>query len=1301
MGSLLKRPRALAGACSFLLLVLCPFFVGGMPGSTSAADSDGSKVASSLECCRDEAFDLRVEALEAGETTAGTIQRVSPDFETLGKAFFYLNRWEEAVGTFQKAAELNPHAPALHFLLASALSRLRRYEEAIVEYQMLAKIEPDDGYILFSLASAYKELGQEEKAIEEFERAAPLLPRSVFVDLVIKTTFVEIRDRQKATEAARRITELRKLSAAPAPPVLKPGMLDVYCLSAKAYEYEIKALGNPEAYFRLGVMYGFIQQYRKAADAFRRAAELRRDYLDAYLLLGYTYGNDGLKQYRESIEAYRRGLAVKPDSVECLYGIGVGYRRLGKRGEAIEALDRATELVQLNGPALASIGHEYKMLKEYKKAVEVIKRAVTLEPGNYAVWSALGETQSTMKQYHQAVETFQKAISLRPDYYWAHVGVGWAYFNLGRLSEAEAAFKGAIKVRPDDTAAYLGLGHSRMSFNKFDEAVFDFEKAISLEPDHLEGYVGVAQAHGFAHRYRAAIEAYGKALKIKPECSECLTGIAISYGYLRDYENSINANMKRLELCKKKNDPVCEADVLLEMGSQNLINSQDVTADRNLKDALDVFRERNMRLSEALVLEKIAILQATIGNSKEALGYLKTALSLHKDLQQPETIVRLYTDMAIVSPSASERIQYAKLAIDLAGEAKSVNYGNVFRSYGALFNALDMTSIDDGTRETYARRFQTLVEGSHEPFDPGVSLIYGSSLSITGREDLARVHLENALRAASRTDQRDLKAAALEELIVLEAKHGNVEVAKRYCLMAVDEIDCMRKSFQSLNGRMFSSQNAQAWYAAAVISLEHSQNGEMAFNYAERARGNEFLDAVGEKVGAAVKNPDFLKRKQFLKLRAFSLEQEIRELKTAGIGENNGRLAVLEAELRKIREEYAQLLERMKKEDPESSSFFMASAVTMKEAQAIIDPDTTLLNYFIAGPQVFLWVVDKSSFKMMVLPIRGADLNAKIEAYRQKLKKIRPDYEGDAQELFDLLIRPAKPYIKTRTIGIVPHGRLHYLPFQALLDVEKRDGKTEKRFLIEEYDIFYAPSASALRYTYEKRKPVKGRVLAFGNPDLGNKDMDLPYAERELAEIGRTFPGAELYLRKDATKSRASRLSSDFDVIHFASHAEMNAKNPLSSSIRMAGSGGNDDGKLTVGEVFGLDLRNASLVTLSACETGLGELRGGDEMIGLTRAFIYAGTPSIVASLWSVNDESTSRLMALFYSNLRHLSKAEALRRAQIGMISRETGEGIVRGVGGITARPKTPGTPRETTQAGDRSHPFFWAPFILLGDWK
>ncbi|MEW6110439.1 MAG: CHAT domain-containing protein [Nitrospirota bacterium] len=403
---------------------------------------------------------------------------------------------------------------------------------------------------------------------------------------------------------------------------------------------------------------------------------------------------------------------------------------------------------------------------------------------------------------------------------------------------------------------------------------------------------------------------------------------------------------------------------------------------------------------------------------------------------------------------------------------------------------------------------------------------------------------------------------------------------------------------------------------------------------------------------------------------------------------------ILEKQLNDARAEYAALIEKIKKENPELSTLLTVNPLTLKQVQELLDIDTTLLEYFITPEKTLLWVVDKGNLNVISIDIKAEELTSKVEAYREKIKTLQPEYKINAVELYNILIKPAQPYIKTKRIGIVPHSVLHYLPFQALI------GKKGK-FLIEEYDMFFIPSASVLKFVYEKRKEIKGKVLAFGNPNIGDEKLNLPYAEDEVRKIKASYPKTTLYLKEKATEDKVKKLSGDYNIIHFASHGELNSEAPMSSNIRLAKEK-DEDGKLDVNEIFNLDLKKTSLVTLSACETGLGKLTNGDELIGLTRGFIYAGTPSIVASLWKVNDQSTSELMSLFYKNLKSHPKSEALRMAQLEMIRGKTGKGIVRGVGGITGSKGTKVKPQEQTEKTvNGSHPYFWAPFILVGDWK
>jgi CHAT domain-containing protein len=204
-----------------------------------------------------------------------------------------------------------------------------------------------------------------------------------------------------------------------------------------------------------------------------------------------------------------------------------------------------------------------------------------------------------------------------------------------------------------------------------------------------------------------------------------------------------------------------------------------------------------------------------------------------------------------------------------------------------------------------------------------------------------------------------------------------------------------------------------------------------------------------------------------------------------------------------------------------------------------------------------------------------------------------------------------------------------------------------------------------LRFLRAPQAASRAGILALGNPDLGDPKMDLRFAEEEALAVVQKVPQSRALVRKEASESALRRFGAAFSYLHFATHGEFNADAPLESALLLA-KDERADGLLTVNKLYSLRL-DADLVTLSACETGLGKVASGDDVVGLTRGFLYAGASTVVASLWKVDDRATAALMTRFYDELRSGDKREALRAAQLA-----TREKFL--------------------------HPFFWAAFQLTG---
>lgn len=440
-------------------------------------------------------------------------------------------------------------------------------------------------------------------------------------------------------------------------------------------------------------------------------------------------------------------------------------------------------------------------------------------------------------------------------------------------------------------------------------------------------------------------------------------------------------------------------------------------------------------------------------------------------------------------------------------------------------------------------------------------------------------------------------------------------------------------------------------YNGLITTLLHLGKQEAAFDCSERARARAFLDMLGNRVdlshgrvSALIDEERELKRK-IAELQALRDES----------GQDRNR-----KEMERLRRDYQAFLAKLHQDDREHASLVSVAPLTLKDVRRLLPENTTLLQFHVFEQSVVVWAVGSNAVRTMKVPVGRKELLETIRAFRTEIAGLAPDADVNrsARALYTLLFKDLQLAANHRLI-IVPHDVLHYLPFQSLMT-------PNGNYLIEEHGISYLSSASLMQFTTEKRKKSADSVLAFGNPDLGDPSLNLRYAEREVREIGRLFPSSAVYVRKDATETRAKEKAADYPLIHFATHGEFNEKDPLASSLKLSPEG-SSSGALTTAEIFRLKL-NASLVVLSACESALGKISSGDEMVGLTRAFIYAGTPSVVTTLWKVNDKATYVLMQSFYRNLKQMSKGEALRQAQISLMK-------------------------------DLKHPYYWGAFVLTGD--
>ena len=570
----------------------------------------------------------------------------------------------------------------------------------------------------------------------------------------------------------------------------------------------------------------------------------------------------------------------------------------------------------------------------------------------------------------------------------------------------------------------------------------------------------------------------------------------------------------------------------------------------------------------------------------------------------------------------------------------------------------------------------------------------------------AKKSFQSAIEVASKATDPQAQWSAHQWLGRMAEREGDNQAAFGHYTEAIKVVESMRAKYTDPELKALFMKDKFRLYERMIQLLYKMQRVPEALHYLERARARVMLDMLAEKTLSSKNKEENELLVQERALRRRMDELSIGQERIAIESPQDPEEEILDlqepkmtpSELERLQAQHRSILERIEKINPELASLISINPLKANEIQALLDGDTILIEYFIGMENRFIFLVTQEKVLAVPLKIDSKKLFQKIRDFRNRAvegitldRLLSKAYEKPLSELYEFLVQPIEGEIfgKKRLV-IIPHGMLHYLPFQALLS-------RERKYLIESFCISYLPSATVLKYARAKNKGNRVDLFAAGNPVTGFEP--LPAAEEEVREVSTLFEKRLVLMGREATKTSVKGQSPKYDLLLLSTHGEMIESNPLKSNLRFTPSG-RDDGKLTVNEIFDMEIK-ANLVTLSACETALvkgeaGDFPQGDDLVGLSRAFIHAGAPSVVASLWKVSDDSTVRLMKTFYQNMRNMPKAEALRKAQMDLMKSTVRFTITRAGGGTIQTSQ-----KLSEEMVECSHPFFWAPFILLGDWR
>jgi CHAT domain-containing protein len=494
----------------------------------------------------------------------------------------------------------------------------------------------------------------------------------------------------------------------------------------------------------------------------------------------------------------------------------------------------------------------------------------------------------------------------------------------------------------------------------------------------------------------------------------------------------------------------------------------------------------------------------------------------------------------------------------------------------------------------------------------------------------------------------------------LEAQGKTVDAISAY-KNAINIIEETRSQISEERYRAgYLEDRYQVYVTMVELLLKLGKPGD-AFFYSEKLRARAYFDQLGVSASVGI-DSDAQQRIRELAERIRRLRHAIeKEYATPEKDRRGQALDLYSSELNRAEKDYQELLDDAHLNG--DASMRVEAIPTISEIQRLLPPVTALIEFVVGKQSVSTLLITSNSVVGIPIQISSDSLSSRTELLRALILARSSEWIHPAKGIFQLLFAPlgANPQLgRIRQLLIIPDGVLNYVPFAALPDARGR-------FLGDQYNICYLPSAAALG---REPRGNNGRKLLAMAPS----EPKLPNTAAEARSIGGMFSrDSRVVLGKAATETLFKRFAGDYDYLHLATHGSLNRNAPALSALELEPDAQND-GRLELHEVANMKL-HARLVTLSACETALGrgyftETPAGDEFVGMTRAFLGAGSDSVLASLWAVNDESTRILMVKFYRHLLRSGGAEALAQAQ---------------------REIRHGDPRYR-------HPYYWAPFVMVG---
>jgi CHAT domain-containing protein/Tfp pilus assembly protein PilF len=822
---------------------------------------------------------------------------------------------------------------------------------------------------------------------------------------------------------------------------------------------------------------------------------------------------------------------------------------------------------------------------------------------------------------------------------------------------------------------YDELGDYRTSLKQYHEVLAIYEDANF--PRGLGDTLGnIGGVHLLLGHYREALDYYGRALEIsqrlksKPSMSQDHGNIALCHLGLGDVDAALNHFDQAIALAKQSGMQQDEAYWMRGKGN-GLVQTGRYDQGLDLhRAALAIYESVEAQAELAEALHDMGQLYLLLGDPDSAERHFKRALDLAQTIGLSRGITQnllALGDLQLRRERLADAAALYEKARLRAAESEQQQYVAQSLLRLALVHR-EQKHVDEASKEI-GRALVIAREIGARPVE-------SESLFAQAELDRRRRRLKEALAGFDSAEVTLGKSQDPDLLWQIQYGRALTYKALGIKAAAIDELIEAVKLIESVRNRLrekrFRAGYVQDKYEVYIelvrLQLDLGRT-EDAFVTAERLRSRHFAEQLGERASAALSERD--------RREEFRLRERIRHLQRALLEEEEQdqpssrqlAMASLSDELSLAEQDYQTFLDDRVGALPDEE---MPDAIPdVAIVQGRLANDEALLEYVVGAESLFMFVVTPRGVNAISKPIRRSDLSSRISLLRDMTRRPGDNrWVKPAAGLSAILIEPLQDagWLQgVRQLYVVPHGVLNYLPFALL----PRAGTDDTELLMDQYTVAFLPTATALlRATHIPDGPRSLLAMAPGRSRLR-------HAPEEARSIDALFqPNSQLLLGDRATESRFKTLASGYRVLHLATHGFFNKLNPLMSGVELEADDAND-GLLQVHEVLDLHLA-ADLVTLSACDTALSsgqllEMPAGDELIGLTRAFLSAGSDSVLATLWEVDDQSSVRLMASFYAHMNGSTQPEnmasALSRAQ-----------------------------QELRSTKETTHPYFWAPFTLVG---